>query len=127
MEDAPTVGTLEEAAELARNWNEWKRQPGMPMAVPRMVRPSDDKPARKYPGCQTVEIDVPADLWKTFTHRCELLGMDPSRIVSAMILQHCVNRRPGNFGDRMVHNLATWEASRKRKVRTWPEPETADV
>ncbi|MBX3447936.1 MAG: hypothetical protein KF777_00165 [Planctomycetaceae bacterium] len=121
MPDAPLVGTFEEASEVARFYNEWARPDGSPMAVPRMVKAVEERPSVKYPGCQTVEIDVPSDLWKTFTHRCELLGIDPSRIASAMILQHCVNRRPGNFGSGMIRNLETWEASRKRKMCPWPE------
>lgn len=121
MPGAPLVETLEEASELASYWNEWRRPHGSPIAVPKMVRAVDHRPAPKYPGCQTVDVDVPRDLWKTFTQRCELVGADPSRLVSAMILNHCINRQPSNFGDGMVRNLAAWEASRKRKLCPWPE------
>lgn len=127
MVGAPLVGTLEEAAELAHYWNEWRRPHGSPIAVPRMVKAVEDRPSPKYPKCQTVEIDVPADLWKTFTQRCELVGADPSRLVSAMILQHCINRQPDSFvGGGMVKNLEDWEASRKRRMCPWPEAVAAE-
>lgn len=127
MPGAPLVGTLDEAAELASYWNEWRRPHGSPLAVPKMVRAVDDRPSRKYPGCQTVEIDVPSDLWKTFTKRCEMVEVDPSRLVAAMILQHCLNRLPSSFGgDGMVRNLESWEASRKRKMCPWPEAVAAE-
>lgn len=126
MPDAPLVGTLEEAAEVARFFNEWARPDGSPMAVPKMVKAVEHRPAPKYPGCETVEVDVPADLWKVFTERCDRTGIDPSRLVAAMILTHCQNRQPDNFGDGMVRNLAAWESSRKRKVCDWPEAVAAE-
>lgn len=127
MPDAPKVGTLAEAAEVARNWNEWKRPAGTPMAVPRMVLATVRRPSPVRPGCDVAEFDVPADLLATFTTRCDRTGMDPSRLVSALILAHCLNRQPDNFGDGMVRNLAAWEASRKRKVCSWLEAETAEA
>lgn len=127
MPDAPKVGTLAEAAEVARNWNEWKRSPGMPKAVPKMVLATVRRPSTVHPGCDVAEFDVPADLWATFTARCDRTGIDPSRLVSALILAHCLNRQPDNFGDGIVRNLNAWESSRKRKVCEWPAVETADA
>jgi hypothetical protein len=88
-----------------------------------MVRAVVYKPSPKHPGCETVEVDIPSDLWKVFRKRCELVNVDPSRLVASLILQHCVKREPDNFGDGMLRFLDGWETSKKRGVRPWPKPD----
>lgn len=118
-------GTAERAREACDRYNA-TRGPGVPELFPVVATAVVVARGVGRNGCTVATAEVPRQLWEAFQQRCDTKGVDPSRLLSALVLYH-LNKPPEKFAS-MIPQVDRWEGGKRLipYADQWKECEVAE-
>lgn len=116
---------LDDAHAHADEWNE-THLPDPDEATIRQAACVVSEVYEPRPGCRLIAVEVPREFVDALAQRCVDVGINPNRMISALLLTHLNRMTPDSTGEGQVRALESWESGRRR-IRNWPATPQAQV